>query len=271
MGYGKVPPKKYGSHDGEMQRLFHHCGWEDIDAVHYGKDDQGLDCVWYGATASTYVWWDESTDTWYFGQDDYGPDVYFYGATASTYTWWDASTDTWYFGQNDYGPDVYMYGGVASTYVWWDASAGRLTIQKTFASAGQVATYEYGQYIGMAFNTAAATGKYIAGLKIAMEGTGNYDSTTQLYPLWIDFQNTGTNSSTYTAHILLQAQAGACLPSSYIMLHTASPGVDYLFKFMQDHKPLFVTAATGHGGTVRTIKLDVGGTAYYLLASTAPA
>jgi len=76
-----------------MARLFKTAGWENVDAVHYGKDDDGLDCVWYGATASTYVWWDESADTWYFGQDDYGADVYFYGATSGCYLLWDASED----------------------------------------------------------------------------------------------------------------------------------------------------------------------------------
>jgi len=62
MPYAENPSKGYGSHDGEMGRLFKHAGWEDIDAVHYGKDDNGLDCKWFGATSGVYMLWDESAD-----------------------------------------------------------------------------------------------------------------------------------------------------------------------------------------------------------------
>jgi len=93
MPYGSSIPKGYGADDGEMRRLFKHSGWEDIDSVVYGEDDHGLDCKWYGATASKYVLWDESADTWYFGVDDTGIDVKFFGATTGAYLMWDESAD----------------------------------------------------------------------------------------------------------------------------------------------------------------------------------
>lgn len=167
--------------------------------------------------------------------------------------------------------DVYIYGGLASSYLFWDASEDRFVVQNTFAADGNVSTYEYGQYIGMAFNTAITTGKYIAGLKIAMEGTGNYDSGAQVYPLWIDFQNIGTNSTAHCSHIMLQAQASACLPDCFIKTHVASPGVPHFVKFTQDFLPVSTfTAAGKHGGVTRKISIDIAGTEYFLLASTTP-
>jgi len=63
MGYADIPGKTYGAHDGEMARLFKTAGWENIDAVHYGKDDDGLDCKFFGATSGNYLLWDESANT----------------------------------------------------------------------------------------------------------------------------------------------------------------------------------------------------------------
>jgi len=62
MGYADIPGKVYGAHDGEMARLFKTAGWENIDAVHFGKDDDGLDAKFFGATSTSYFEWDESAD-----------------------------------------------------------------------------------------------------------------------------------------------------------------------------------------------------------------
>ena len=166
------------------------------------------------------------------------------------------------------GGNILFYGDLANMYVKYDSDINRLTIQKTWAAASGIEAYDYAQYIGLAYNDDIPTGKYIAGLKIAMEGSGDYDSGASIYPLWIDFQNIGTNNTALCSHILLQAQSSACLPNSYFYFHVASPGVPYLFKAQAALAPGESAGdSPGHTGASVALKIKWGGTDYYLLAS----
>ncbi len=99
-----------------------------------GKSDTGHDVIFYGATASNYLHWDESEDDFIVvgtaarvlhGADAAGNDVIFYGAVASYKTWWDANGDTngtWYFGADTKGIMTYWYGDTTAYSVHFDPS-----------------------------------------------------------------------------------------------------------------------------------------------------
>ena len=176
------------------------------------------------------------------------------------------------FGTDAKGVDWQVHGDLTNNSIKWDSKINRLTIQKTFTVAGQIASYEYAQYIGLAFSVAIPTGKYVAGLKIAMEGSGNYNSGSSVFPLWIDYQNIGTNSSAGGAAIMVTCQLGACRPQQYMSFQSASPGVQHLLRLGTAQSEACVTSfgGTAHGGTKVKISLDLQDTEYFLLASTAP-
>lgn len=237
MSYAKIPSKGYGAHDGEMQRLFKHFGFEDIDAVHFGKDDVGLDCIFYGATANVRVTWDESADTWYFGQDAYGPDVYFYGDTTSCYGIWDASE--------------IMFKSLA-----------------TFTADAQIATYDHRIESRTTYNTAITSGKIVSGIYLRVAGSGNINSGAFLWPLWIDSSGTGTNNGTYWM-ARFSVQSGGLAPNAYIQFQSASPGVAHLFELAGNVAPWRSggTSCTDSGDTdpVGTVAIeDPTGTTRYI-------
>ena len=164
--------------------------------------------------------------------------------------------------------DVFFYGDLTSSYVQWDASEDRLIVQNTFAADGDVSSYEYGQYNGMAFNTAITTGKIVSGMKVAMEGTADYDSGALVFPLWIDIQNTGTNNAAAFYMARFSVQSGACLPNAYIQFQTASPGVEWLFAVDGNVAPYTAggTDCTASGATdpkgTLAVRVPDGSTAY---------
>jgi len=191
--------------------------------------------MWYGNTLRMRM----GADLWYIPMS----------TEEATYTtaYPIVTTSTLTVGASAAGTDVKFWGGLADSYVLWDASEDRLIVQNTFAADANVSTYEYGQYNGMIFNTDITTGKMVSGMKIAMEGTADYDSGSAVWPLWIDIQNTGTNNSDNFDMARFSVQSGACLPNSYISFQTASPGVDFLFEIVGNVSPY-----SGNAGTYST-------------------
>jgi len=102
------------------------------DAVQIGDGTTATDFKLMSTAADTsaFTWFDASGDTnngqFKFGADDHGQDVIFYGATASQQVNWDQSADTWYFGADAEGVDVYLYGDTTVNYALWDESDDRL-------------------------------------------------------------------------------------------------------------------------------------------------
>lgn len=176
------------------------------------------------------------------------------------------------FGKDDYGADVKMFADDASSYLLWDASAGRLVVYNVFDAAGDIATYQYASYFGMVFNTPATSGKYIAGVKVAVEGAEDFESGAAVWPIWIDYQGTGnpTNSSTSDAAVRISIQAGAHIPDTFFALQTTASGVPHLFKLITGEAPPWSTAGIAGtlGGTVAKISIELGGTEYFLVAAT---
>lgn len=104
----------------------------DNDAVQIGDGTTNTDLKLHssGTDTAAFTWFDASGDTnngqMKFGVDDHGQDVLFYGATATQVVWWDQSLDTWYFGTDAEGVDVYTYGDTTVNYMFWDESDNRL-------------------------------------------------------------------------------------------------------------------------------------------------
>ncbi len=61
--------------------------------VSFGVTDEGMDVVFWGATASQRAWWDESGDEWFFGDDAEGVDVTFNANTTGDLFLWDESEE----------------------------------------------------------------------------------------------------------------------------------------------------------------------------------
>ena len=160
------------------------------DAVHIGDGSVATDFLIDNITvAGADVWWDQSADTangvWYFGKDNDGVDVFFYGATASANIQWDYSADQLVvsgganislndnvelllgtgssnagvfkidsdgtslfireiaangagveFGVNNKGLDVKFFGETASVFMEWDQSADALVFDNADIEMG---------------------------------------------------------------------------------------------------------------------------------------
>ncbi len=98
------------------------------DAVQIGDGTTNTDFKLLTSHTDTaaFTWFDASGDTnngqMKFGVDDHGQDVLFYGATASQLVWWDQSLDTWYFGADAEGVDIIIYADTTTDTVTFDES-----------------------------------------------------------------------------------------------------------------------------------------------------
>jgi len=291
MGYADIPGKTYGAHDGEMARLFKTAGWENIDAVHYGKDDDGLDCVWYGATASTYVWWDESADTWYFGQSDYGPDVYMYGATANNYLLWDASDDALELVNTT--KKVFDITSTLTGAAAVDTAKITITDSTTVASGSVIGLYiahtssgaKTGSGTACAVNVDLLITQSIAGYAYAQAlyiGPTSGKNINHMAGLSMYLGNcgSGTVSRYYGLDIGKESTNTAADSDAFIRMYTAAgttgalfrveSTTTYVFDFQGNVAPVEDASVTGHGGTVYKVKSKIGATTVYFLASSAP-
>ncbi len=102
------------------------------DQVQIGDGTTATDFVMMSTATDTsaITWFDADGDTnngqFKFGIDDHGQDVIFFGATITQQVNWDQSADTWYFGADAEGVDVYTYGDTTVNYMFWDESDNRL-------------------------------------------------------------------------------------------------------------------------------------------------
>lgn len=260
MGYGELQPRAYGTHDGEMERLFHHIGAEDIDAVHFGFDDNGLDCKFFGATASKYVLWDESADTWYFGQDDVGIDVKFFGASGSSYMEWDESEDQFNVVVSssravtgeDYGISV-TYGGTLSSA---DSVVG---VNVAITTAGTAGTWVSGIYAKVTQGTTQNVSGYICGAEFEVINT--CAAPSHLSCLVLDANNSG-GASEFGSYIDLR-DYGTNEPPLFLW----APEMDASTHGAGGDAKIWSTVASD-SPCDRKLAIRVGTTAYWIMCTT---
>lgn len=139
--------------------------------VHFGVDDTGMDVKFFGATASSYMLWDESADALVFDAADIkmgDSDVIAFGDASDATLTWDGTTlilatlaDDKVFEIGDAAAtqvswDVKIYGNAAAgaDYLSWDASASQLTT----VGAAYIGGRTDANGIGLAAGIKATTG-----------------------------------------------------------------------------------------------------------------
>ena len=138
-----------------------------VGALTVGANDTGHDVIFYGATASANMTWDESADDLILngaaglsvdgqtdldvtnivgaltvGADDTGHDVKMFGATAGSYWLWDESADgvtqigSLTVGVDNTGHDVKFFGATTGKSMLWDESADKLIVTGDMSVSG---------------------------------------------------------------------------------------------------------------------------------------
>ena len=156
--YGAADGKLDDTEAGSVQAIALEAATADGDHIevlpfpgYHGEDDIGGDEKWYGATAGSYMLWDQSADelilnaanatikgTVTVGVDDTGHDVKFFGATSGKYFLWDESADKLIIlGSADLGDsceaDAYTVGGAAGADFY--GAVTNLTVVKGIVTA----------------------------------------------------------------------------------------------------------------------------------------
>jgi len=137
--------------------------------LRWGVDGAGIDQMWYGDTASTYMTWDQSADSLIlsdaasivFGT---GSDISaVFDGTNLVIATAVADTGAVEFGADDAGVDVVLYGDTASAACTWDQSTDSLILSgvaklktQTIADPGDGAAIPVTHSGSLAITTAAA-------------------------------------------------------------------------------------------------------------------
>lgn len=135
-----------------------------------GEDDAGHDVKFFGATAGSYLLWDESEDRLELDGADLNlqdSDVLQFGDAQDITVTWDgtqlvvgqaAADSAVHFGADDAGIDLKLFGDTAGSYLLWDQSADKLIINAGSADLGttcEADAYTVGGSAGVDFGPAA--------------------------------------------------------------------------------------------------------------------
>lgn len=143
----------------------------DIDSpIEVGADDTGYDVKFFGATAGSYLLWDESEDRLELDGADLNlqdSDILQFGDAQDVTMTWDgtqfvingaAADSAIHVGVDDAGLDLKLFGDTSGSYLLWDQSADKLIINAGSADLGtacEADAYTVGGVAGVDFGPAA--------------------------------------------------------------------------------------------------------------------